>query len=311
MIAQPVVVGVDASPEAAAAAAAGWRLAEAARVPCHLVHATQDIRSALDLAGTGEGGGVSLDELQLAMLARARGEIVAALEARVPDVLLKRLIVRVGRPTAVLADVVAETHAGALVLGGKHHSTLARWFGGSTVRHAVRRISVPLLVTAGDLHPRPRVLVAVDVSYAAVPTADAAVAFARLLGGPLRALHVIEPVPAVADVPFAVQSAEHEARSRERIERDVWTLLPIPDHQKVIRWGSAVDTIAREAAAWRADVVVVGSHGKGWVDRLLIGSATEQLLGDLPTAVLVIPIPAPERREAVPALVRQASVIPA
>ncbi|HEX9611260.1 MAG TPA: universal stress protein, partial [Gemmatimonadales bacterium] len=99
MIAQPVVVGVDASPEAAAAAAAGWRLAEAARVPCHLVHATQDIRSALDMAGTG----VSLDELQLAMLARARGEIVAALEARVPDVLLKRLIVRVGRPTAVLA----------------------------------------------------------------------------------------------------------------------------------------------------------------------------------------------------------------
>lgn len=198
-----------------------------------------------------------------------------------------------------------------MVLGGKHYSTLARWLGGSTVRHAVRRISVPLLVTAGDLHPRPRVLVAVDLSYAAVPTAEGAVAFARMLGGPLRALHVIEPVPAVADVPFRVQSAEHEARSRERIERDVWTLLPIPDHQKVIRWGSAVDTIAQEAAAWRADVVVVGSHGKGWLDRLLIGSATEQLLNDLPTAVLVIPIPAPERRKPALTLVREASVTPA
>jgi len=44
----------------------------------------------------------------------------------------------------------------------------------------------------------------------------------------------------------------------------------------------------------------VGSHGKGWVDRLIIGSVTEDLLNDLPTGVLVIPVPAPERREAAP-----------
>jgi len=74
----------------------------------------------------------------------------------------------------------------------------------------------------------------------------------------------------------------------------------VPEHHRVVRRGIAVDVIAEEAAAWRADVVVVGSHGKGWVDRLLIGSATEQLLNDLPTAVLVIPVPAPERWETIP-----------
>ena len=296
MIAGPVVVGVDGSPEAGAAAAAGWRLAQAARVRCHLVHATRDVRSALDLAGTG----VSLDDLQLAMLARTRSEIAAALEDRVAPHVLEGLAMRAGRPAAILAEVIEETEAGMVGLGGKHHSTLGRWLGGSTVQHAVRRLSVPLLVTAGNLHPRPRVLVAVDLSYAALPTLDQAVDFARLLGGPLRALHVLEPIPNAPELPFPVDVGDYEARSRERLDQHVWPALPVPDHDKVVRQGVALDTIAEEAAAWRADVIVVGSHGKGWVDRLVIGSVTEDLLNDLPTAVLVIPVPAPERRETIP-----------
>jgi len=304
MISGPVVVGVDGSPESAAAAAVGWRLAEAAGVRCHLVHATSDVRSALDLAGTG----VSLDDLQGALLERARGEIVALLEDRVPPHVLGGVIVRAGRPTSILADVVAETKAGLVVLGGKHHSTLNRWLGGSTVQHVVRRVAVPLLVTAGDLHPRPRVLVAVDLSYAALPTLDEAVDFARLLGGPLRALHVIEPIPNLPDVPFPVDVGEFARRSREQLEQHVWPSLPVPDHHKVVRQGIALDLIAEEAAAWRADVIVVGSHGKGWVDRLVIGSLTEDLLNDLPTAVLVIPVPAPERLEMLPLHVQAAVV---
>jgi hypothetical protein len=58
---------------------------------------------------------------------------------------------------------------------------------------------------------------------------------------------------------------------------------------QVVRTGPAVATIVAEAAAWHADVLVVGSHGKGWVDRLLIGSTTEHLLNALPASVLVIP----------------------
>jgi len=38
---------------------------------------------------------------------------------------------------------------------------------------------------------------------------------------------------------------------------------------------------------------VVGSHGKGWVDRLLIGSTTERLLNRLPTSLLIVPINKP------------------
>jgi hypothetical protein len=104
---------------------------------------------------------------------------------------------------------------------------------------------------------------------------------------------VIEPADNFADALFLPDPLNYEGFCRERMERDIWPLLPIPDHHKVIRRGVPVEVIAQEATAWRADVIVVGSHGKGWVDRLLIGSITEALLSDLPAAVLVIPVEAP------------------
>lgn len=290
---QPILVGVDGSPASGAAAGAGWMLAQASAVDCRLVHATRDVRSALEMAGTG----VSLDALELAMLARARNEILAAVGNRVPPGVAEQLIVRPGRTAAVLPEVIAETEAQILVLGGKHHSSLGRWLGGSTVQHVVRRVNIPLLVTAGELRPRPRVMVAFDLSFAAGPTIERATALAQLLGGPLHALHVIEPQVPVPEALFLPDPRDYVGLARERVERDMWPLLPIPDHHKLIRRGDPAKTIVEEAMSWRADVIVVGSHGKGWIDRLLIGSVTEELLNDLPTAVLVIPVPAPLRRE--------------
>jgi nucleotide-binding universal stress UspA family protein len=122
----------------------------------------------------------------------------------------------------------------------------------------------------------------------------------------LHALHVIEPGATVPKAMFRIEPLNYAAWSREHMERDLWPLLPIPAHHKVIRRGVSSATITQEAAAWRADVIVVGSHGKGWIDRLLIGSVTEELLNDLPCAVLVIPVPAPERRHGAPARVQAA-----
>jgi nucleotide-binding universal stress UspA family protein len=288
MITQPIVVGVDSSPESAAAASAAWTVAQVAGIPCRLVHAANNVSAALEFAGTG----VRTETLQLAAMAQARHEVSASLRQRVPSSVVDGMVISTGSTAEVLEAVVQETDAGLLVLGGKHHSTVGRWLGGSTVQQMVRRTTVPLLVTTGELPRRPRVLIAVDASYAAGPTVRQAVAFARLLGCPLHALHVIDPPPAIAELP--------RDWSREIIERDVWPMVPLVESGKVIREGVPFDTIVDEAAAWRADVIVVGSHGKKWVDRLLIGSVTEDLLNNLPCAVLVVPVPAPERREAVP-----------
>jgi universal stress protein E len=286
MTAQPIVVGVDGSTESASAASVAWMLARAADVPCRLVYAIDDVNASLAMAGTG----VVTEALQLAALAGARAELRGSLQDCVPPAVVDAMVVSTGATADVLEAVVDETDAMMLVLGGKHHSKLGRWLGGSTVQGVVRRLPVPLLVTAGELPIHPRVMVAVDASYAALPTIRQAIAFARLLGSPLHALHVIDPAPAIAELP--------RDWSREIVERDLWPIIPLIERGKVIREGDPFDMIVDEAKAWRADVIVVGSHGKGWVDRLLIGSVTEDLLNNLPCAVLVVPVPKPEGHEA-------------
>jgi hypothetical protein len=63
----------------------------------------------------------------------------------------------------------------------------------------------------------------------------------------------------------------------------------------MVREGVATDVIAQVVAERHADLLVVGSHGRGWVDRLLIGSATETLLSRLPCSMLIVSTATPAR----------------
>ena len=83
-------------------------------------------------------------------------------------------------------------------------------------------------------------------------------------------------------------------RSSERAVRsEIPELLKDAAADIVVRRGRAAAVITSEARQWNADLVVVGSHGKGWVDRLLIGSTSERLLNVLPASVLVVPVSRP------------------
>lgn len=48
------------------------------------------------------------------------------------------------------------------------------------------------------------------------------------------------------------------------------------------------ETVASEAMRWNADLIVVGTHGRRGVGRLLLGSGAEQVIRLAPTPVLVV-----------------------
>lgn len=48
------------------------------------------------------------------------------------------------------------------------------------------------------------------------------------------------------------------------------------------------DVIASEATDWKADLIVVGSHGRRGIGRVLLGSGAEQIVRAAPVPVLVI-----------------------
>jgi nucleotide-binding universal stress UspA family protein len=283
---KPVVVGVDDSQEAAKAAMLGLKVAEAAGTSCHLVTAVPDPWAAAAAAEV---------PLDIAVLCRELEDLTtqtvhAALADSVSADLTSCHVTRTGRPQKVLETFAHEVGAGLIVLGGKHHATLARWLGGSTAHHVLRKFDVPLLVTGSGPIEVKRVLAAVDLSFAAGPTLEIAQDFTELFDGKLCAVHVVEPLPIGTEVPIPFDAEEMATRTRQRLNRDIWPRLRLPDVEKVLRIGRIAETLSAEATAWKADLLVVGSHGKGWVDRLLLGSTTEQLLNSLPASLLVVPV---------------------
>jgi len=289
MFAQPIVVGIDASSAAALAASMGSAVAAAAGVTCHLVHVTgTPAQQVLERRAAEER-----DRIVRQLIQTARQGAQEAVSDAVPAHVAERLEVRVGNPAWELARAVAEYGAGLLVLGGKHHAAPVRWFGGSTVHHAVRTVDVPLLVTAPSGATFSRVLAAIDLSEAAHPTLRAALEFSALFDATVRVLHVVEPLPSIPDVGIQLDEGEHLRLAEVGTAEVVASVSDAAIVDQVVRCGASARAIADEASQWEADLVVVGSHGKGWVDRVLLGSTTERLLSKLPCPVLVIPVRAP------------------
>ncbi len=285
----PVVVGVDASREGALAAATAWSIARAAGAEYRLVHVAREMAKVPAVVAQAPGGA----EVAQRLAAGARRRVEEVLRGNAPPEVVDHLEICAGNPAWILRRVAEEYEAGLLVLGGKRHTAPVRWFGGSTVHHAVRTIDVPILVTAC---PRPqiaRILVAIDLSHAGKPTLETALRFASVFSAQIRAMHVVESFPPIPDVAIQIDEQEYFRLAGEEFTELVASATETETVETVTRRGAAARSIAEEAAAWEADVVVVGSHGKGWVDRVLLGSATERLLNRLPTSVLVIPMRAP------------------
>jgi nucleotide-binding universal stress UspA family protein len=284
-----ILAGVDGSPEATGAAATGWSLAQTAGAAFRLVHAARDpatVAPAMPAVADRE----RVDrEVRRSALEALRPHLTSDL----PPQAIERLEVRIGNPAWVLAQAVRDAEADLLVLGGKHHPAPLRWFGGSTVHHAVRTIDTPTLVTAGAPKRFERVLVAVDLSDAAGPAVAITRAVAALFEAELRVLHVIEPLPAIPDAGIELDEQEHMRLAGTAFDELVAKASGGSPLERVTRHGAPARGIADEVEAWGADLVVVGSHGKGWVDRVLLGSTTERLLNRLPCSVLVVPVRGP------------------
>lgn len=280
---KPIVVGVDASPAGGHAAQLGLKIAAAADVECRLVHATRDVWVTVP----DDAFSAQAEAFRASALHAVRERLNVALEGVVPWDALRHADVREGWAPAVLDDAVLAARADLLVLGAKHHTALGRWLGGSTVHNVARMLRVPLLVTGEPPARIRRVLVALDASSAAGMTYDMASRLSDLFDAELRALHVIEPLPILPETPPPINPEEYQRLMEEECVQKIWPLVT-PEAEKVMRYSAPDLGISAEAKAWEADVVVVGSHGKGLVERMLVGSVTERLLSDLPSPILLV-----------------------
>jgi nucleotide-binding universal stress UspA family protein len=85
------------------------------------------------------------------------------------------------------------------------------------------------------------------------------------------------------------------AEAGEELERTAATITSM-QIDKRIEVGDVGGTVCRVAEELHVDVIVVGSHGRGAIERILLGSVSEQIVRHAPCPVLVVR-PEPEEKK--------------
>jgi nucleotide-binding universal stress UspA family protein len=138
-----------------------------------------------------------------------------------------------------------------------------------------------------------RILCPVDFSEFSLHALDSAVAIARHQHATITALHVVPPArssyPAIgpaAYAPYVLTAGDLQA-FQKTLERFVAAVdYPVT---AVCVEAPVVDEILKRSANLSADLIVMGTHGRTGVNRLVLGSVAERVLAKVTCPVLVIP----------------------
>ncbi len=122
-------------------------------------------------------------------------------------------------------------------------------------------------------------------------------ALARWYEARLTVLYVSSFAPSVAGFPPMVSPITLEPLSRERLLEELHAFAEPASAAGVktdfaIREGPAAAEIVEQARLSAADLVVMGTHGRGGFERLVLGSVTEKVLRKAPCPVLTVSKPA-------------------
>ena len=153
-----------------------------------------------------------------------------------------------------------------------------------------------------------RILVPIDGSATAARGLAEAIQLARTTGGRLRLIHVVDELSLTLGV-GAGMTATGDLRN---LVREAGAATLVEGSKTVQAAGLEVDTVLKdsfagrvyehvvaEAARWLADLVVVGTHGRRGVGRLVLGSDAENIARHAQTPVLLVRDTAPNGTAAV------------
>ena len=139
--------------------------------------------------------------------------------------------------------------------------------------------------------PFKRILIAGDTSEIGAQATLVGLQLTAALGAEIAFIHVIGPAIS-AGAWYAVASPELTEPPDDEISRVLTSLrgrAPIPaELVKFVPVGDPVKSIIAAARDWPADVVVIGSHGRDGVDRVLLGSVAEGVARHAPCPVLIV-----------------------
>jgi nucleotide-binding universal stress UspA family protein len=205
------------------------------------------------------------------------------------------VVVDVGQPAASIVERAAKVSAGLIVMGTHGTGGFERLLLGSVTEKVLRKAKSPVLTVPPRAHSRSHLpfrhlLCAVDFSDASLDAVRSALSLSEESRASLTLLHVLEwpwdepPSPSIEELPReqGIALAEFrrysEASARMRLE----SLIPETSRASritpTLRSGKPYVQILDVADEERADLIVIGVHGRNPVDLTLFGSTTNQIV---------------------------------
>jgi nucleotide-binding universal stress UspA family protein len=278
---KPIVVGVDGSEQSRAALA--WASDEATLRSTSVV-----ALHAWTLPFTWRGiPGFVLPEAEMDALKEESVQMfnqVVGLVARERAGIERRVVEEVPAPALIAASEQAEL----LVVGSRGRGGFAGLLLGSVGYACAQRSICPVAIVRPPVRAPGRrpVVVGVDGSSSSRRALGWAAEEARLRGVQLRAIHAVElPPPGWPRLErLAAVAAENGlAVLNQAIEDELGTTAIVA---RDVAPGTPADALLR--AAEDADVLVVGSRGRGGFTGLLLGSVSHQCAHHSPCPVVVV-----------------------
>lgn len=136
-----------------------------------------------------------------------------------------------------------------------------------------------------------KILIAVDEQPIAEHAAQMGVELAKALGAELALITVVD-----TSADYAADGGIMGEDVTAQIERDARRSLAglcrrlsvPPSTLEFVENGAPAAEIVKAAKEWPADLVVVGSHGRGGIERALVGSVADAVLRHAPCPVLMV-----------------------
>jgi nucleotide-binding universal stress UspA family protein len=200
-----------------------------------------------------------------------------------------------GAPAPTIVRQARASHADLIVIGTGEGASTGPFRAGPVAEAVVQHAEAPVLAvhpSGPELRLR-TVLCPVDGSPAGRHGLENAVRLARASRASVIALTVVPQVTwlaaATASGVLLGAQEEHARMWRDKFDELVhdidWSGVSwAPD----VRYGTAHAEIAASVRDHEADLVVMGSSGRGGLARALLGSTTRRVLRDLPCSLLVV-----------------------
>ena len=194
-----------------------------------------------------------------------------------------------GEPHEVIVTLAAEKGYDLIALGVKGHNVCETVLMGSTTARVIGFGHTPVLVIPFECRLTwQRILVPVDGSASGDQAARLAFELVDAYGSELLVVSVADVPPHVYGI-SAGAAGKMIAQSREHLENVASEAQANEINADfVLREGEPAEILIELATHRSSDLIIMGSHGRSGLARLLMGSVTERVIQGSPCPILVV-----------------------